>query len=152
MWGSWEKDAWLLDVEGTRFTDMDKIQPVNLQGKHAASRGPLPIPSSEQGQPVIFQAGGGSYGLELAGRRAGGVYANPYTIEDARVQRQALRDAATRAGCDPDEVKMLAGFMPTIAPSRHAALQRPCFPDEAVDLHQRVRYLGAMIGLSLGPG
>ncbi|MDI5911705.1 MULTISPECIES: NtaA/DmoA family FMN-dependent monooxygenase [Streptomyces] len=151
LWGSWEQDAWLLDVDGKRFADMDKIQPVNLKGKHAASRGPLPIPPSEQGQPVIFQAGGGSYGLELAGRYASGVYANPYTIEDARAQRQALRDAATRAGRDPDEAKMLAGFMPTIAPSRQAALQRRRFLDEVVDLHQRVRYLGAMIGLPLGP-
>ena len=86
---------------------MDKIQPVDLQGRHVASRGPLPIPPSEQGQPVIFQAGGGEYGLELAGRYASGVYANPYTVEDARAQRQALRDAAKRAGRDPDEVKML---------------------------------------------
>lgn len=142
----------LLDVEGNRYADMDKIQPVNLQGKHVASRGPLPIPPSEQGQPVIFQAGGGSYGLELAGRYASGVYANPYTIEDARAQREALRDAAKRAGRDPDEVKMLAGFMPTVAPSREAALERRRFLDEVVDLHQRVRYLGAIIGLPLGTG
>lgn len=87
LWGSWEKDAWVLDVEGKRFADMGKIQPVNLQGRHVASRGPLPIPPSEQGQPVIFQAGGGSYGLELAGRYAGGVYANPMTIDDAIAQR-----------------------------------------------------------------
>lgn len=46
---------------------------------------------------------------------------------------------------------MLAGFMPTIAPSRQAALQRCRFLDEVVDLNQRVRYLGAMIGLPLGP-
>ncbi|CAM5683041.1 hypothetical protein STENM36S_03882 [Streptomyces tendae] len=92
------------------------------QGRHVASRGPLPIPPSEQGQPVIFQAGGGSYGLELAGRYADGVYANPYTIEDSQEQRQALRDAAERAGRDPDEVKIFAGFMPAIAASRRAAL------------------------------
>jgi alkanesulfonate monooxygenase SsuD/methylene tetrahydromethanopterin reductase-like flavin-dependent oxidoreductase (luciferase family) len=152
LWGSWEKDAWLLDVAGKRFADMDKIQPVNLQGKHAASRGPLPVPPSEQGQPVIFQAGGGGYGLELAGRYASGVYANPYPIEDAQAQRRALRDAVKRAGRDPDEVKMLAGFMPTIAPSRQAALERRRFLDEVVDLKQRVRYLGAMIALPLGPG
>ncbi|MDQ0401508.1 hypothetical protein J2S50_000057 [Streptomyces sp. DSM 40167] len=49
-------------------------------------------------------------------------------------------------------MKVLAGFMPTIAPSRQAALQRRRFLDEVVDLNQRVRYLGAMIGLPLGPG
>ncbi|MFF2375109.1 NtaA/DmoA family FMN-dependent monooxygenase [Streptomyces xiamenensis] len=150
LWGSWKKDAWILDVEGKRFADMSKIQPVNLQGRHLASRGPLPIPPSEQGQPVIFQAGGGSYGLQLAGRYASGVYANPMTIEDAIAQRRALRDAARRAGRDPDEVKMFAGFMPTIASSRSAALARRRFLDESVDLRQRVRYLGAMIGLPLG--
>ena len=152
LWGSWEKDAWVLDVDSRRFADMDKIQPVNLQGRHAASRGPLPIPPSEQGQPVIFQAGGGSYGLELAGRHADGVYANPYTIEDGQAQRQALRDAAERAGRDPDEVKMFAGFMPAIAASRRAALDRRRFLDESVDLRQRVRYLGAMLGLPLDHG
>ncbi|MFC9425721.1 NtaA/DmoA family FMN-dependent monooxygenase [Streptomyces sp. NPDC056987] len=150
LWGSWEKDAWLRDVEGKRFADMGKIRPVNLQGRHVAARGPLPIPPSEQGQPVIFQAGGGSYGLELAGRYANGVYANPMTIDNAIAQRDALRDAAKRAGRDPDEVKMFAGFMPTVAPSRQAALQRRRFLDESVDLRQRVRYLGAMIGLPLG--
>lgn len=44
---------------------------------------------------------------------------------------------------------MFAGFMPTIASSRAAALDRRRFLDESVDLRQRVRYLGAMIGLPL---
>ncbi|MFE2940302.1 NtaA/DmoA family FMN-dependent monooxygenase [Streptomyces sp. NPDC059255] len=149
LWGSWEKDAWVLDVDGKRFADMDKIRPVSLQGRHVASRGPLPIPPSEQGQPVVFQAGGGMNGLRLAGRYADGVYANPYTVEDGRIQRQALRDAAERAGRDPDEVKMFAGFMPTIASSHRAALDRRRLLDESVDLRRRVRYLGAMIGVPL---
>ncbi|MFF7979680.1 LLM class flavin-dependent oxidoreductase [Streptomyces sp. NPDC007901] len=98
LWGSWEKDAWVGDVPGKRFADMDKIQPVNLQGRHVASRGPLPIPPSEQGRPVIFQAGGGSYGLELAGRYADGMYANPHTIEDgqARATFQACKCPSAR--------------------------------------------------------
>jgi alkanesulfonate monooxygenase SsuD/methylene tetrahydromethanopterin reductase-like flavin-dependent oxidoreductase (luciferase family) len=89
-------------------------------------------------------------GLKLAGRYADGVYANPYTIEDGQTQRNALRDAAKRAGRDPDEVKMFAGFMPAVASSRRAALDRRRFLDESVDLRQRVRYLGAMLGLPLG--
>jgi len=67
LWGSWEQDAWTLDVEGGKFADMDKLKPINLQGQYYASRGPLPIPPSEQGQPVIFQAGGGEKGLGIGG-------------------------------------------------------------------------------------
>ncbi|WP_127782869.1 NtaA/DmoA family FMN-dependent monooxygenase [Rhodococcus sp. X156] len=151
LWGSWGPDAWVRDVAGRRFADTSQIQPVNLQGRHVSSRGPLPIPPSEQGQPVVFQAGGGSNGLEVAARYASGVYANPFTIEEGRAHRAALRAAAESVGRDPDEVKLFAGFMPSIAPSRRAALDRRRQLDEVVDLDQRVTYLGAMLGLRLTP-
>lgn len=151
LWGSWGLDAWVRDVENKRFADVSQIQPVNLQGRYVASAGPLPIPPSEQGQPVIFQAGGGGNGLEIAGRYASGVYANPFTIEEGRAHRDALRAAAGRAGRNPDEVKLFAGFMPSVASSRRAALNRRLMLDESVDVNQRVRYLGAMIGLNLTP-
>lgn len=151
LWGSWGIDAWVRDVDGRRFADMSKIQPVNLRGKHVASAGPLAIPPSEQGQPVIFQAGGGQEGLEVAARYASGVYANPFTIEEGRAHRTALRSAAERAGRDPDEVKLFAGFMPSVAPTRRAALDRRRTLDESVDLNQRVQYLGSMLGLVLSP-
>jgi len=149
LWGSWGKDAWVRDVESGQFADTTQIRPINLTGRHVASRGPLPIPPSEQGQPVIFQAGGGANGLEIAARYASGVYANPFTIEEGRAHRDALRAAAERAGRDPDEVKLFAGFMPSVAGSRRAALDRRQKLDESVDLDQRVEYLGAMIGLPL---
>ena len=151
LWGSWGLDAWVRDVDGKRFADMSKIRHVNLKGRYVASAGPLPIPPSEQGQPVIFQAGGGENGLDIAGRYASGVYANPFSIEEGRAHRTALRAAAERAGREPDEVKLFAGFMPTVASSRRAALDRRRRLDESVDLNQKVRYLGAMIGLSLPP-
>ncbi|GAB3324155.1 LLM class flavin-dependent oxidoreductase [Geodermatophilus aquaeductus] len=150
LWGSWERAAWVRDVAGGRFADTSKIRPVDLQGRHVASRGPLPIPPSEQGQPVVFQAGGGGNGLEVAARYASGVYANPFSIEEGRAHRTALRAAAERVGRDPDEVELFAGFMPSVASSRRAALDRRRRLDEVVDLDQRVTYLGAMLGLRLG--
>ncbi|MGR6127451.1 NtaA/DmoA family FMN-dependent monooxygenase [Paenibacillus sp. SER-28] len=151
LWGSWETDAWTLDVKGGEFADMDKIQPINPEGQYYASRGPLPIPPSEQGQPVIFQAGGGEEGLELAGRYASGVYANPYDIESAREQRQALRQSAARFGRNPDDIRMYAGFMFPLGSTEEEGLERrrrlmSFNPDE---IPSRVRYLGSMVGLPL---
>ncbi|MGV2503234.1 NtaA/DmoA family FMN-dependent monooxygenase, partial [Priestia megaterium] len=151
LWGSWETDAWTLDVDGGKFADMDKIQPINLEGQYYASRGPLPIPPSDQGQPVIFQAGGGAEGLELAGRYASGVYANPYDIESAREHRQALRQSAARFGRNPDDIKMYAGFMFSIGSTEEEGLERrrqlmSFNPDE---IPSRVSYLGSMVGLPL---
>jgi FMN-dependent oxidoreductase (nitrilotriacetate monooxygenase family) len=151
LWGSWEEDAWTLDVEGGKFADMDKIQPINLQGQYYASRGPLPIPPSEQGQPVLFQAGGGNEGLELAGRYASGVYANPYDIESAREHRQALRQSAARFGRNPDDIKMYAGFMFSIGSTEEEGLERrrQLMSFNPEEIPGRVSYLGSMVGLPL---
>lgn len=41
LWGSWEKDAWVRDIPGKRFADMDKIPPVNLQSWRLEGAGGL---------------------------------------------------------------------------------------------------------------
>jgi FMN-dependent oxidoreductase (nitrilotriacetate monooxygenase family) len=151
LWGSWEKDAWLKEKGAGRFADTSKIRPIDLRGEHVASRGPLPIPPSEQGQPVLFSAGGGEYGLGLAGRYASGVIGAAFTIDDARAQRDAAREAARRAGRNPDEVKYFAGLMPAIAATKRAALDRRLMLGERTFPH-RVPYLGSMLGLTLEPG
>jgi len=148
LWGSWEADAWVKDTRRGRFADAAKVRPVNLQGEYVASRGPLPIPPSEQGQPVIFSAGGGANGLQIAGRYASGVVGATFTINDARAQREAVREAARSAGRDPDEVKFFAGVMPAIASTHREALDRRLALGEH-SFPQRVGYLGAMLGLQL---
>ncbi|MFF0905600.1 UNVERIFIED_CONTAM: NtaA/DmoA family FMN-dependent monooxygenase [Kocuria sp. CPCC 205316] len=148
LWGSWQRDAWLKDPATGRFADPGKIQAINLGGEHVASQGPLPIPPSEQGQPVIFSAGGGENGLEIAGRYASAVIGAVFTIEDARAQREAIRDAARRAGRNPDEVKFFAGVMPAIGHTKRAALDRRVALGEHT-FPARVPYLGSMLGLDL---
>jgi FMN-dependent oxidoreductase (nitrilotriacetate monooxygenase family) len=151
LWGSWERDAWIGDRDSGRYFDADKLRPVNLRGQHVASRGPLPIPPSEQGQPVIFTAGGPSpHLLELAGRYANGFIAEVWTIEEAHQQRAMVREAARLAGRDPDEVKYFPGLMTTVAPSVREGLDRRlCVTGEAPAA--RVQMLGQMLGLHLGP-
>lgn len=151
LWGSWETDALTLDAKGGKFADMSKIQPINLQGQYYASRGPLPIPPSEQGQPVLFQAGGGVEGLELAGRYASGVYANPYDIESAREHRQALRQSAARFGRNPEDIKMYAGFMFSLGATEEEGLERrrQLMSFNPEEIPSRVSYLGSMVGLRL---
>ncbi|WP_205965905.1 NtaA/DmoA family FMN-dependent monooxygenase [Paracoccus liaowanqingii] len=148
LWGSWEDGAWMHDQVSGRFADPHKIRPINLQGQHVGSSGPLPLPPSEQGQPVIFQAGGGDQGLIVAGHYASGVIGAVYTIEDARAQRMALRNAAEQAGRDPDEIKFFPGLMTTIAPDRRAALDRRIALNEHT-FPERVAYLQHILGLRL---
>lgn len=148
LWGSWGKDAWLHDTQSGRFADLSKVKSVNLRGRHVGSAGPLVLPPSEQGQPVIFQAGGGDEGMVVAGRYASGVIGAVFSIEDARQQRIALREAAEQFGRDPDEIKFFAGVITTFGADRRAALDRRIAMSREA-LEQRLGYLGRMLGLSL---
>jgi FMN-dependent oxidoreductase (nitrilotriacetate monooxygenase family) len=150
LWGSWGQDAWVHDQASGQFARNDQVQPINMGGKFVASRGPLYIPPSEQGQPVIFHAGGGPSVLELAAPYASVVIGAVFTIEDGRAQRNALRDAAERAGRDPDEIKFIPGLMTTIAGSRRSALDRRMMLTSHT-FRQRASYLGQMLGVRLDP-
>jgi len=148
LWGSWGKDAWKHNQATGQFADGSQIQPINLSGKYVSSRGPLYIPPSEQGQPVIFHAGGGSNALELAGRFASAVIGVAFSIEDAKSQRLAFRDAAERAGRNPDEIKFIPGLMTTIAKDKRSALDRRIALTERT-FPQRIGYLQQILGLRL---
>jgi FMN-dependent oxidoreductase (nitrilotriacetate monooxygenase family) len=150
LWGSWGEDAWIHNQETGQFADRDKILPINLQGKYVGSRGPLYIPPSEQGQPIIFHAGGSPNAYELAGRFANAVIGAAFTIEDAKAQRSAFRDAAKRYGRDPDEIKYIPGLMTTIAKDRRTALDRR-IQLGGDSFSQRIGYLQQMLGIPLDP-
>lgn len=148
LWGSWGKEAWIHNQESGQFANKDQILPVNLQGKFVGSRGPLYIPPSEQGQPIIFHAGGSPNAHELAGRFANVVIGAAFTIEDARAQRNAFRAAAKNFGRDPDEIKYIPGLMTTIAKDRRTALDRR-IQLGGDSLLQRTGYLQQMLGIPL---
>ncbi|KIA82615.1 nitrilotriacetate monooxygenase [Kaistella solincola] len=150
LWGSWGKEAWIHDQESGQFAKRDEILPINLQGQYVGSRGPLYIPPSEQGQPIVFHAGGSPNAHDLAGRFANVVIGAAFTIEDAKAQREAFRASAVSHGRNADEIKYIPGLMTTIAKDRRTALDRRILLGGDL-LIQRLGYLQQMLGIALNP-
>ena len=84
LWDSWEDDAVLADKAAGVWGDQDRVHTVDHSGRYFSVRGPLNVPRSPQGHPLIVQAGSSEDGKELAARHAEAVFTAQQTLEDAQ--------------------------------------------------------------------
>jgi FMN-dependent oxidoreductase (nitrilotriacetate monooxygenase family) len=146
LWGSWGYETGQPDQAGM-FADTAHIRPVNMQGKHVGARGPLPVPPSEQGQPVIIMPASSGYGLQAAGMYANVVIGMPSSIEESLAQRNIIRQAAAQAGRDPEEIKFIAFAGFTIGDTERQALNARRALDDRIDASGQLSSLSSYLGL-----
>ncbi|WP_344177321.1 LLM class flavin-dependent oxidoreductase [Kribbella lupini] len=121
LWDSWQDDATLADKESGVWGDNDKVQPIEHVGRHFQVRGPLNLPRSPQGYPLIVQAGSSEDGKGLAARYAEAVFTAQQTLEDAQAFYADLKSRAAALGRDPDGLKILPGIVPVIGSTESEA-------------------------------
>ena len=85
--------------------------------------GPLGLPRSPQGRPVLVQAGSSEAGKDLAAEVAEAVFTAQRTLADGQAFYADLKGRAARAGRDPDGVKILPGISPFIGSTEAEARQ-----------------------------
>ena len=151
LWASWGRGAGTPDKVTGRFADTSHIRPINLQGRHVGSRGPLQIPPSEQGQPVLFMPFASGAGNQAAGMYANGIIGMPSSIEDSRRQRDMIRAVTEAAGRDADEVKYLSFATFGLGATEQEAVERRMALEEAAGIDGRLAHLSMMLGVRLDP-
>ncbi len=123
LWDSWDDDAPLGDKEAGRWGDDDLLYPTGHTGRHFRVAGPLNVPRSPQGYPLLVQAGSSEDGKELAARYAEAVFTAQQTLAEAQAFYHDLKQRAVQAGRDPDTVKILPGIVPAIGSTEAEALE-----------------------------
>ena len=106
LWDSWEDGAVVGDKKRGLFADPAKVHRVDHSGTHFQARGPLTVPRSPQGHPVIIQAGQSERGRQFAARWGELLFVIYPTAEACKAYRDDLRQRAERGGRDPDSVKV----------------------------------------------
>jgi FMN-dependent oxidoreductase (nitrilotriacetate monooxygenase family) len=114
LWDSWEDGAEIGDKAAGICADDSRIHPVDYQGEFFRVRGPLNVPRSPQGRPLLVQAGSSPDGREFAARYAEAVFTAQQTLADAQEFYADIKARARRLGRDPDLVKILPGLVPII--------------------------------------
>jgi len=114
LWDSWDDDAFIGDKELGIHSDPDKVREINHIGEFFRVAGPLNVPRSPQGYPVLVQAGSSEDGKGFAARYAEAVFTAQQTLADGKQFYADLKERARRLGRDPDTVKILPGIVPVI--------------------------------------
>ncbi|MBB3458775.1 FMN-dependent oxidoreductase (nitrilotriacetate monooxygenase family) [Rhizobium sp. BK313] len=110
LWDSWNDDAIRGDKQAGIFVDPDGIHRIDHHGKYFHVAGPLEIPRSPQGRPVIFQAGSSEPGKDLAAKYAEAIFTAQPIIEDAQAFYADVKGRIRAVGRDPDRVLILPGL------------------------------------------
>jgi N-acetyl-S-(2-succino)cysteine monooxygenase len=121
LWDSVEEGALLRDKASGRYFDATKVHPLNHVGEHFAVRGPLHLPRSPQGRPIIAQAGSSEPGMELAARTADVVFTAQTTIDDAVAFYANVKGRMAKYGREPDQLKIMPGLVFMVAETQAEA-------------------------------
>jgi FMN-dependent oxidoreductase (nitrilotriacetate monooxygenase family) len=114
LWDSWEDDAAVGDKAGGIFADENRIHEVAHDGEFFRVRGPLDVPRSPQGHPLLVQAGSSEDGKAFAARYAEAVFTAQQTLADGQAFYTDLVARTRAAGRDPETIKILPGIVPVI--------------------------------------
>jgi FMN-dependent oxidoreductase (nitrilotriacetate monooxygenase family) len=123
LWDSWEDGALVGDKATGQFVDVARVHPVEHVGRHFKVRGPLNVPRSPQGRPVLIQAGGSEDGRNLAALHAEAIFSVAQTEAEGVEFAQDVRNRAKRIG-RTDPIVFLPGLATMIGSTEAEVKQR----------------------------
>ena len=124
LWDTWEDDALVLDRANAIFADPAKVHELNFKGNWFSVRGPLTVPRSPQGRPVLLQAGSSGRGRDFAARWAELIFTGDPGIDIARSHYKDQKERIAERGRDPESVKMLPMVYTVVGETRSHAEER----------------------------
>jgi FMN-dependent oxidoreductase (nitrilotriacetate monooxygenase family) len=123
LWDSWSDDAVLDDRAGGHYARAERIRSINHEGANYRVAGPLNMPRSPQGRPVMVQAGSSDTGRAFAARHAEAIFTAHMEKATAKEFYSDLKGRVVAVGRRADQALILPGLSPMIA-STEAEAQR----------------------------
>ncbi|MFY2738005.1 LLM class flavin-dependent oxidoreductase [Pseudocitrobacter faecalis] len=124
LWDSFEDDAFIRDKASGVFFDAQKVHATHHRGKFFKVKGPLNVPRSPQGQPVIVQAGQSESGRVLAAATAEVIFTSHQHLHTAQAFYRDIKARARAAGRNPDHVLIMPGVAPFVGRTEEEAQEK----------------------------
>lgn len=121
LWDCFEDDAVIIDKKSGAFFEPSMLRVLNHEGKYFKVRGPLSLPRSPQGNPVLVQAGSSEDGRNLASKYAEVIFTIQRDLESARAFTRDIKERAVSFGRNPAHALVMPGVLPIVGRTRQEA-------------------------------
>lgn len=149
LWDSWQDDAIVIDRDAGIFADDSKVKTIDHQGEWFNVRGPLNVPRTPQGYPVLVQAGSSEDGKAFAAQYAEAIFTAQQTLEEGQQFYADVKGRLAQYGRQPEQLKILPGICPIIAPTESEAKEKERQLNELTVPAYGVNQLSQMVGIDL---
>lgn len=140
LWDSFEDDAFIRDKDTGEFFAPGKLHPTDHRGAHFKVKGPLNVPRSAQGHPVIVQAGQSEDGRGLAAASAEVIFTAHQRLDTAQEFYRDIKARARGLGRNPDHILVMPGVSPFVgrtldeAREKYDRLTALILPEDGISL------------------
>ncbi len=145
LWDAWEDDAVVNDRAGNTWADPAKIHRADHVGPYFQVEGPMTVPRSPQGRPVIVQAGQSPEGMDYGSRNAEVVFTAKSELDLAVSFVAEMRSRAAEHGRDPHAFRILPGIVPIVGDSQSEAEDIAAELAEYYAIEDGLKYLSNLL-------
>jgi FMN-dependent oxidoreductase (nitrilotriacetate monooxygenase family) len=149
LWDSWEDNSFMRDKESGRYFDPATLHILGHKGDYFSVRGPLNVPRTPQGRPIVVQAGSSEDGMDLAALCADVVFTAQPTLEDGAAFFKALKSRLPAYGRNQDDLKIMPGLSPVVGRTKAEAEDKFAALQNLIDPIVGLGLLSSMAGYDL---
>jgi FMN-dependent oxidoreductase (nitrilotriacetate monooxygenase family) len=150
LWSCWQQDAMIMDKESGVFIDHKKVRYANYQGRYVRTRGPLSIPPSPQGRPVLMQAGSSPRGREFAARWAEAIFCSAHGTANRVEFYSDIKSRMAGHGRPPSACAVLPAMSVVLGETAAIARERADYLNALISPDLALATNSAMLGADLG--
>jgi FMN-dependent oxidoreductase (nitrilotriacetate monooxygenase family) len=149
LWHSWDADPFVFDKSAGIFADPTKVHYTDYEGRYVRTRGPLSIPRSAQGHPVIMQAGSSERGRQFAARWAEVVFAAQIGKPKMQEFYSDLKQRVIARGRRPEDCAVLTQVTCIIGETESIALEKADYINSLAKEDLKIATTSSSVGVDM---